>query len=184
MKKRSRHLLYKIDKTEPFSRVRSEEGGSLVEMGIACMILIPILLGIVELSFGLYCFHYAADAAREGSRFAMVRGANCTGNFNKGYCSPTDGLSTGADGNDVAQYVKGLGFPFSGAVTTTTQWCAAAGTTPQTWPSSGCSSTSTPNNATGNLVQVTVTYSYPLAIPFVTKRSINLTSTSSMTIVQ
>jgi hypothetical protein len=144
------------------------------------MILIPVLLGIVELSFGLYCFHYAADAAREGTRFAIVRGANCTANFSKAYCSPTSANSDGADGNDIAQYVMSLGFPFSGAVTTTTKWCPNGGTTNATWPT--CSATKA--NATGNQVQVTVTYNYPLAIPFVTNKSIKLTSASSMTIVQ
>lgn len=180
MKQRMRYFTKKTRSAGSLSPLSSEEGDSLIETAIACMILIPILLGIVELSFALYCFHYAADAAREGTRFAIVRGANCNGNFGKAYCSPTDGSSSGADGNDIAQYVKGLGFPYSGAVTTTTQWCASSGSVPATWTS--CSST--PNNAIGNQVQVTVTYNYPLAIPFVTNRTLKLTSTSSMTIVQ
>jgi len=45
-----------------------EQGGSLVEMAISCLILIPVLFGIIQLSIGLYCYHYAADAAREASR--------------------------------------------------------------------------------------------------------------------
>ena len=173
-----REIATNVRKARRLSGFRNEEGGSLVEMGIACMILIPVLLGIVELSFALYCFHYAADAAREGSRFAMVRGANCTGNFSKAYCSPTDAQPDGADGNDVAQYVKSLGYPYSGAVTTTTQWCVRTGK--GTWGT--CSTTK--SNGTGNLVKVTVSYAYPIAIPFFTSKSINLTSTSSMTIVQ
>ena len=100
-----------------------EQGGSLVEMALACVILLPILFGIVQLSIGLYCFHYAADAAREGTRWAMVRGSTCNGLFGAAYCSPTDASGTGATANDIATYVRGLGFPYSGAVTTTTQWC-------------------------------------------------------------
>lgn len=180
MKKRLSQFAMKLGFSKRLSALHSDEGGSLVEMAIATMALIPVLLGVVELSFGLYCFHYAADAAREATRFAVVRGANCNGSFGKAYCSPTDGGSNGATSNDIAQYVKGLGFPFSSAVTTTTQWCIKSGGKPASWTS--CSTTQ--NNAINNQVQVTVTYNYPLAIPFVTNRTVSLTSASSMTIVQ
>lgn len=163
-----------------FSAAMGEEGGSLVEMALSCLILIPILFGIVQLSIGLYCFHFAADAAREATRWAAVRGANCQANFGASYCSPTSGLATGADGNDVAQYVKSLGYPFSGAVTATTQWCVSNGSTPASW--SSCSTTQA--NDIGNQVQVTVSYAYPLVIPFVPKNTLNVSSASSMTIVQ
>lgn len=162
------------------SLLLGDQGGSLVEMALACLILIPILFGIMQLSLGLYCFHYAADAAREATRWAIVRGGTCNTNFGKAYCSPTSGLSSGADNNDIAQYVKGLGYPYSGALSTSTEWCAAAGTSPQTWTS--CSTTQ--NNSVGNQVQVTVSYAYPLVIPFLKQNTINITSVSSMTIVQ
>jgi Flp pilus assembly protein TadG len=157
-----------------------EEGSSLVEMALSCLILMPMLFGIVQLSIALYCYHYAADAAREATRWAIVRGANCTGDFNSTYCSPTDGTSTGADANDIAQYVKTLGYPYSGNVTTSTQWCTYGGSTPATWTS--CSTTQ--NNTVGNQVQVTVSYAFPLVIPFVKKNNLSLSSVSSMTIVQ
>ncbi len=160
--------------------VLGEEGGSLVEMALSCLILIPVLFGIVQLSIGLYCYHYAADAAREATRWAIVRGANCNGLFGKGYCSPASALGTGADGNDITQYVKSLGYPYSGSVTATTQWCVNGAAIPATWTS--CSTTQ--NNTPGNQVKVTVSYSYPLIIPFVKKNTINLSSVSSMTIVQ
>lgn len=163
-----------------FPAAKDEEGGSLVEMALSCLILIPILFGIVQLSIGLYCFHYAADAAREATRWAAVRGANCGSNFGAAYCSPTSGQASGADGNDIAQYVRSLGYPFSGAVTTSAQWCASNGATPATWTS--CSAGG--SNAAGNQVQVTVSYAYPLVIPFVPRNTLNVSSVSSMTIVQ
>jgi Flp pilus assembly protein TadG len=173
---RASHLAMKLR----VAAAQGEEGGSLVEMALSCLILIPVLFGIIQLSIGLYCYHYAADAARDATRWAIVRGANCNGLFGKGYCSPTSGLSTGADGNDIAQYVRTLGFPYSGSVTTTTQWCVNGGSVPATWTS--CSATQ--NNTLGNLVQVTVSYSYPLIIPFLKSNTVNLSSVSSMTIVQ
>lgn len=156
-----------------------DEGSSLVEMALSCLILIPFLFGIVQLSIGLYCYHYASDAAREATRWAIVRGGNCNSLFGSAYCSPTDGKSDGASANDIAQYVKGLGYPYSASVTTTTQWCTAGGT-PATWTS--CSTKK--NNGTNNQVKVTVSYAYPLIIPFIRKNTINISSTSSMTIVQ
>lgn len=162
-------------------RIRSEQGSSLVEMALSCLILIPVLFGIIQMSFALYCYHYAADAAREATRFAIVRGASCPTYVNNAYCSPTDNGQFGATANDIAQYVKSLGYPYSATATTTVKWCVNSGTIPASWTS--CSTTQ--NNSAGNQVQVTVTYSYPFVIPFVkTDNPLNMGSISSMTIVQ
>lgn len=160
--------------------VLGEQGGSLVEMALSCLVLIPILFGIIQLSIGLYCYHFAADAAREATRWAIVRGSTCNGIFGAGYCAPTSANSSGALNSDIAQYVRTLGYPYSTSVTTLTKWCTKGASIPATWTT--CSTTQ--NNAPGNLVQVTVSYSYPLAIPFIKKNTINLSSVSSMTIVQ
>ncbi|HEY2468851.1 MAG TPA: TadE/TadG family type IV pilus assembly protein [Terracidiphilus sp.] len=180
MSKTPSHLVKKLADKRRFSAAMGEEGGSLVEMALSCLILIPILFGIVQLSIGLYCFHYAADAAREATRWAIVRGASCNTNFGTAYCSPTDAKAAGATGNDIAQYVRGLGYPYSGALTTTTKWCVASASTPATW--SSCSTNQ--DNELGNQVQVTVSYAYPLVIPFVKTNTLNVSSVSSMTILQ
>jgi Flp pilus assembly protein TadG len=162
-------------------RAEGEEGSSLVEMALSCLILIPVLFGIIQLSFALYCYHYAADAAREATRFAIVRGANCPGYMSNAYCSPTDAAQTGATSNDIVQYVKSLGYPYSATATTSVQWCTVSTTLPATW--SSCSTTQ--NNSVGNQVQVKVTYSYPFVVPFMkTDNPLNIGSVSSMTIVQ
>lgn len=157
-----------------------EEGQALVEMALVCLILLPVLLGIIQLSLALYCYHFSAAAAREATRFAIVRGADCATTFSAAFCSPTDGGSNGATANDIAQYVNSLGYPFSGTASTTVNWCINGGTYPATWTS--CSPTQ--NNIAGNQVQVKVTYSYPLAVPFLNSTTINMGSVSSMTIVQ
>jgi len=158
--------------------VSSEQGGSLVEMALSCLILIPFLFGIIQLSLGLYCYHYAADAAREATRWAIVRGSTCNGIFGNTYCSPTDATGIGASANDITQYIRALGYPYSSTVSTSVKWCTGFTT---------CSTTQSGNNIPGNQVQVTVSYSYPLVIPFVNRNKIslmNLSSVSNMTIVQ
>jgi Flp pilus assembly protein TadG len=180
MSKAISHPTKKFAAVRRFHVAMGDEGGSLVEMALSCLILIPVLFGIVQLSIGLYCFHFAADAAREATRWAIVRGSTCNTIFGTAYCSPTDTDGSGATGNDIAQYVKGLGYPYSGAVTVTTKWCVASAGSSKSWSSCSLSR----NNDPGNQVQVTVSYAYPLVIPFVPKNTLNVSSVSSMTIVQ
>lgn len=160
-------------------RVRREEGASLVEMAIASSLLFAMMFGVIQMSLALYAYHFVSDAAREASRWAMVRGGSCISNVSQAYCSPTSSGSFGADNNDIQAYVQSLGYPFASNLTTSTKWLSGTpsaqvtcGTTP-----SGC-------NTAGNQVQVTVTYSFPIAIPFWTATTINLQSASTMVIAQ
>jgi Flp pilus assembly protein TadG len=164
-----------------FKGVLSEEGSSLVEMAVAASTMMAMLLGIFELSLGLYGFHFASDAAREATRFAMVRGSNCGLYINKAYCSPTDANTTGADSGDIQAFVTNLGYPYASHMTATTNWYTASSTTPTTWATKCASGTC---NAVGNMVQVQVTWAYPLNIPFLSAKTINITSTSAMVIQQ
>ena len=57
-----------------------ECGSGLVEYAIVFMILITMLLGIVDFGRALYAYHFVYNAAREDTRYAMVRGsASCPG---------------------------------------------------------------------------------------------------------
>jgi hypothetical protein len=147
-------------------------------MALSCLILIPVLFGLIQLSFALYSYHYSADAAREASRFAIVRGSTCNGLFGSAYCSPTSGGSNGATAADITKYVRSLGYPYSGSAVVSVQWCSPSGS----WTT--CSTIQT-NNTPGNQVQVKVTYTYPFVIPYPAKTfSLNIGSVSSMTIVE
>lgn len=158
-----------------------EQGSTIVEMSIALSLFATVLLGVVQTCMMLYSYHFVSDAAREASRWAMVRGSNCTTNVNAGYCSPTDGLSTGADNNDVQAYVNNLGFPFARNLTTTTTWLTSSGAAPITWSSCGTGSSC---KVPGNQVQVTVSYNYPFSVPFWKSTGVSISSTSSMVIAQ
>jgi Flp pilus assembly protein TadG len=158
-----------------FARLRDESGVNAVEMALSCTVLFALLIGICQLSIGLYSYQFCSDAARQATRWAMVRGSTCKINTpNQTKCN--------ASATDISSYVKGLGYTgiASSSITVTTTWCAASSSTPTTW--STCSSGTT--NAPGNLVKVVVSYPLSIQIPFAPKLSLNLGSTSQMVVSQ
>ncbi|MDR3739535.1 MAG: pilus assembly protein [Terracidiphilus sp.] len=161
--------------------VANEEGSTLVEVAVSFSLFAAVLLGIMQMSLALYAYHFVSDAAREASRWAMVRGSSCSANVSTANCSPTSGLSTGADNTDIQTYVNNLGYPYAGNLTTSTTWCTPSSSTPTTWTS--CGTTSAYKGA-GSQVQVTVSYSFPIAVPFWKSTTIPVSSTSSMVIAQ
>jgi Flp pilus assembly protein TadG len=145
---------------------RSEEGSSMVEMALSIVVLLTVIFGVFEICLALYTYHFISDAAREGSRFAIVRGSTCQ--------SP--GYQCNATPAQIQTYVQGLGFPGinPSAMTVTTSWAAYANSTCIT---ATC-------NDPGNQVTVTVNYKFPLAIPFIPSTNLSMSSTSSMVISQ
>ncbi len=147
-----------------------EEGATLVEMALVCIVMIAIFFGIFEFSLGFYTYNFISQAAREGSRYAIVRGSQS--------CQNTPTLSAcNAKQADIQAYVQGLTYP---GVDPTKLVVTA------TWPTTGasCFPSATPCNNPGNLVQLTVTYPFPLSIPFWRSTTVNISSTSSMVISQ
>jgi Flp pilus assembly protein TadG len=147
---------------------RCEVGSNIVEMALVSSALLAVLFGIVEISLALYTYNYVSDAAREGTRYAIVRGSSCSVLTNCGVTSA-----------QIQTYVQNLGYPGLNPANTTitTTWLSPSATTPVTW--TACGSTC---NAPGDAVQVKVTYSFRLSIPFVPNSTLNLHSTSLMVI--
>ncbi len=58
-------------------RIRgSERGSTLAEFGLSFALLFSILFGIVDFGRALYAYDAISDAARIGTRYAIVRGAS------------------------------------------------------------------------------------------------------------
>jgi Flp pilus assembly protein TadG len=148
---------------------RSEHGAGLVEMALSIAVLLSLVLGIMELSLALYTFHFIAEAARDGARYAIVRGSSCP--------AILSGCPAAGAGVDVQTYLQNQGFPTinPGSMTVTT-----------TWPTTGttCTPQATPCDNPGNLVRVVVVYQFPLSIPFLAARTLRMSSTSQMVISQ
>jgi Flp pilus assembly protein TadG len=158
------------------SSVGDEEGSAILETALSIVVLFTFLIGIMETGFVLYSYHFTADAAREGARYAIVRGStagttNCTAP-GLATCRAQGGNNTG----DIATYVKTLGLPGINPsyMTVNSTWSAYANGT--TCP--------TPCNSPGNLVTVTVQYNFPLNLPFFPPKTFALSSTAAMIIQQ
>lgn len=167
----------------------NDEGATLVEMALSSVVLLMLLFGAIEFSFMMYTYHYISDAAREGARYAIVRGDLCTG-FSM--CQDPNG-GPGATSTDITNYVKGLGYPGIDSVnnmSVVTKWYEPVSTTTPggaattTWSSTACDPTSSTCNIPGAAVAVTVNYTFPLSIPFWRITTFNITSTSQMVISQ
>ena len=148
----------------------AEEGGTLIEVAISFALMISLVLAIFQVSLALYASHFVVDAAREASRYAIVRGSSS--------CSDSPNLTNcNATAEAIQSWVRNLNYPGIDPqhLTVTT-----------TWPSRGvdCYPSVSPCNNPGNFVSVVVTYGFPLNIPFWKSATMNLRSTSQMVISQ
>jgi hypothetical protein len=100
-------------------------------------------------------YHAIGDAARQGTRYAMVRGSACT----------TWTTACPASATDVQNYVETVPSGLSaGAMTVTTTW--------------------TPNNKPGSTVNVKVQYNYKFIFPLLPSSTVSMSSDSQMVISQ
>ncbi|HKD59828.1 MAG TPA: TadE/TadG family type IV pilus assembly protein [Terracidiphilus sp.] len=182
------------------SRVHyGQEGGSLVEMAlVSAFIYLPMLFAIFELSFAMYSYTYVSNMARQATRYASVRGTyscSISSTFPDCDLGPGGGSNpTTATGNAaLLAYIQNQAYPgiVWNNVSVNATWITPTVNNPgtgayssTTWPAANsCTSTTAGAcNAVNNMVQVTVTYAFPLNFPFWPHGTINMTSTSQMMI--
>jgi Flp pilus assembly protein TadG len=132
-----------------------QEGTELFEFALVLIVLLTLIFGVMDFSRGLYTYHYLSNAAREGTRYAIVRGSACSG-FPPSEC-PVSAEQVEAH---VKSNTPGID-PMALNVTTT-------------W---------TPNNNPGSTVKVEVTYDYKFIFPLL-PTTIGMKSSSQMVISQ
>jgi Flp pilus assembly protein TadG len=159
-----------------------DAGAAILEMAISSALLFAMFFGVFEIALASYTSHYVADAAREGARYAIVRGSlSCTNTPSLQNC--------GASPTTIAAYVKGVGYPgiVPANLTVNVSYMTgtssvASGTMLTTWAT--CNTATTICNVPGNMVNVQVSYAFVISVPFVPKKNINVSSTSQMVIQQ
>lgn len=150
------------------SATRGDTGATIIEFAMASMLLFMLLFGIIQACLALYSYNYISDAARVATRYASVRGANCTGLTN-----------CGATGSQIQSFLRSIPYPGinSNNLTASATWLSVSTTTPTTW--TACAGQC---DAPGNAIEVQVTYSFPLNIPFWKNATISMSSTSQTVI--
>ena len=135
---------------------REQAGQSLAELSIVLVLFLVVTFGIVDAGRLILAYNAVSLSAREGVRYAIVRGSKSL---------------TPATQSDINAYVqsKTVGLP---PVDVTVTWCTPALT---------CSSSPTDYSDPGSSVEVTVHSIFTPVTPFLS-RTINLTSTSKMLI--
>jgi Flp pilus assembly protein TadG len=140
-----------------------ERGVSLPETAIVMAVLLALMFGIMDFGRALYTYSTVAQLARQGARWAVVRGSNCTV-----YASacPAQSGST-----DIQPYIRSIS---AGGMDANSINAQLNFTTP-------CSNNKTTNQA-GCTASVTVSYRFNFLLPWMPSSSINMSSTSAMVI--
>src|ERR1039457_157305 len=151
-----------------------DSGSSVVEFALSASVLLAMLFGVFEISLALYSYHFVDEAAREAARYASVRGSKCVGMPDCGF---TDSNTT------LVAYVQTLHYPGidSSKLTVTSTWYSPSGGNNPTWTlcgsGVGCNiPLDPPNNVSGDMVKVQVSYPFLLSIPFWAATTLNFTS--------
>ena len=157
------------------SRAR-KRGSAVIEFALVSVVFLAFVFGIMDFCRAVYAYEFVTYAARSGTRWAMVRGNQCSLANPATWCEPASGAATGATAADVQTYVQSLNLPgiAPSLITVTTTWPATG---------SGCTSSSGVNSP-GCPVDVMVQYPYDSSIPFIHITTITLTAESQMVISQ
>jgi Flp pilus assembly protein TadG len=140
----------------------------LVEFSISLALLCLLIFCFMEICLLFYTHNLIAELARQGTRYASVHGASC----------PTSANPTcKATASQVNSYVSSITLPnLGGGTVTVATGYASAGS--GSFTSTGCESA-------GCSVKVTVSYVFPIVMPFVPKGSPNISMTStSVAVIQ
>ena len=164
-------------------RLHEQQGQSLVETALSITVLMILIFGTIEAAWGAYSIHYLANAAHEATRYAIVRGgtwaSSCDGSGKAG--SGYGSSMCKASPTDIANYVANRDFPGIGI--TASDVCVEYFSSLPTSATQACYGNSSPN-ASGDIVQVTITYPFTIPLPFLANHTWHLASTSQMVITQ
>ena len=135
-----------------------ESGQSLIEFSITLGILMCLVFALIEFALAFYSYGMISESAREGTRYAIMRGSTC---------QTTAGGSCTASAAAVSSYVSNLGYPNlgGGAMAVTT-----------TFPDG--------NQSAGSRVLVTVNYTFPITLPLLPRNTWTMIASSEMSIMQ
>ncbi|MBB6142653.1 Flp pilus assembly protein TadG [Silvibacterium bohemicum] len=154
---------------------RNESGSELVEFALALSVVLACVFGIIDGSRAVFAEHYVVNAAREATRYAMVRGSSWNGTA----CTTPATFSCTATSAQVTSFVNSNIPPgiMSSKVGVVTTW-------PGTTSTGAACDTVNGTDSPTCVVSVQVTYAFAFSLPFLPQSAINFSSTSTSTIFQ
>jgi len=144
-------------------------GNTLTEFAFVLPLLAMMMFGVTDFGRALYTYHFVSNAAREATRWASVRGSQCTA-----WPQACPAIQA-----DVQNYVAGIAPPGIDP-SPQTLGVTAAWMPPPGKPASCIGAANNP----GCAVQVQVTYNFKFILPFLPKSTYSMQSTSEMIISQ
>jgi Flp pilus assembly protein TadG len=169
-------------------KLRRQKGAALVEYAFIAIFFLSLLFGISGFGHALYVYHHLNEAAKEATRYAAVRGTNCSTDNSCVASNSASGTAGPTNQADVQAYVLSITPPAidTSQLTTTATWpgpsspaiCFHDVTLP-----SGVVVAKVPNNSPGCTVQVQVQYVYTFMFPLIRTNSMTMSSSSEMVIV-
>jgi Flp pilus assembly protein TadG len=127
---------------------KAQRGASMVETMLVLMLALLLIFGIMEFGRALFTYHAISNAARLGTRYAIVHGANCI----PGGCTATQA--------SVRTYVRDSTPGITkNSMTVTTSWTGTPLDSGQT-----CGEAANENR--GCTVTVTVQYPFRFIVPY------------------
>ncbi len=153
-------------------KATGEEGASPVEYALSATIFFTFVPGIMGSSIVAYSYLFVPNAAREASRYAIVRGDNFGTD-----CSSVGPAKCVVQPSDIGSYVKGLAFPGINInnLNISSNWLTSTGVS--------CGSGDS-CKVPSNQKWVQVSYTYGLKMPLIPKQKFTLASSSQMVIAQ
>lgn len=154
---------------------RDQAGSEVVEFTLSAGVFMACVFGFMELCVVLFMLNSVNEAARQGARWASVRGTSSSVTSSGTTTCVNPHITTcPAQSSDIQNYVDTMPGMSASRTTVTVNWCNAAGT----------SCTTTESNATpGNMVEVKVSYKFA-SVPYFSSTAITLTSTAEKVIWQ
>ena len=162
---------------ERLHRLISEEAGSsLVEFAASAILLFTMLFGIMDCARAMYVDHFVANAAREATRYAAVRGDTWDGTS----CATPATFTCEATTANVTSFVQSIASAGikTANLTVTTTW------TGNTANGSVCTNGGAASNSPGCVVIVKVVYSFSFVLPFLPKTVYSIPATAQASIEQ
>lgn len=172
----------------PSRWLRNQRGGSMVEYALIFTLFISIIMGMLGFGQALYAYHFVSHAAREGSRYAAVRGNTCTSDGSCATSNSATGITGPTDNADVTAFVKNLAPPGINSANITVNTCGTAGDAAcandtQQFCTAAFGTFAAAPNWPGCIVQVQVQYTYNFVVPLVYTKALTMTSSSDLVIV-